>query len=618
MIVTKISELPDLTGENELCIDVETTSFDDDEKALHPFNGHRVAGYGLMNKAREWWYIPVRHRCPGAKNLDIDEVKKWLHKLARRPRAWIGHNLKFDARFSYQDGMYLEGELIDTMVLARLVNPLRFNASLNILAKEYCDIESQKEGDRVSEYLKAAKSKDYGVVPIDIMGTYCGSDLRATYTLKERLVEELPEECYHLWGIEKEATRTLLNSELHGVYVPRRKLVTFARDVLHELVQKQEEVNELVGEDVDVNSNKELTRVLTKKLCVTPREFTKAGAPSWGADVLREYGTQACDLLADLKELSYTHASFGHGWLKRLTVNETLHPNFKQYGTRSGRLSCEDPSFQVLPVRARAQVYARPGCQLVAIDASQVEFRLFAHYTNSPKIVPKYRDDASTDYHQQVADMLGIPRSPAKRLNFGFIYGMGRAKLESQLIAFIRQAVNENDTKVLNALSRFNFREPVDERNAGRVAAAVYSHMHRILPEIKQFARRVNDTVAARGYVRNVYRRYYYAPAEFAHKLRNYVIQGAAADLLKDWMASIRPVLKKYGARMLANVHDELLLEVPSENLMMFIEEMVQVLESPHVELRVPIKVDVSVCAVGESWAKKMELPEYLERSKCQ
>jgi len=616
MIISEISQLPDLSSEDTIVIDVETTSFDDNEKAFHPFNGHRVAGYGFMVPDGRWWYIPVRHRSPGARNLDLDVVKSWLARIASRPRRWIGHNLKFDARFTFQDGVYLQGDLVDTMVLARLVDPLRFSASLEVLSKEYCDLESQKENTKVEEYLDAVKSHDYGVVPVDIMGEYCGSDLRATMQLFQKLIEKLPEECNHIWAIEREATRTLLDSELHGINVPRERLVKFARNTLVELVAKQEELNELVGEHVEVNSNKELTRILSNKLCVTPTEYTPTGQPSWGAEGLRTQGTRVCDLVAAVKELSYSHSSFGDGWLKRLTVHNTLHPNFKQYGTKSGRLSCADPNFQNLDINAKAQVMPRDGCQLVSIDASQIEFRLFAHYTNSTKIIAKYNDDPNTDYHQVMADMLGIPRKPAKSLNFGFIYGMGRAKLEGQLISFIRSAVRDGDNKVLAALSRFNFAEAVNERNAGRVASAVYSHVHRVLPEIRQFAKRVDSTVQARGYIRNIYRRYYIAPPDFAHKLRNYVIQGAAADLLKDWLASIRPVLKKHGARLLANVHDELLLEVPIENLMAFILDIVPVLESPHVELRVPIKVEVSVCPPGEPWAQKISLTEWLERSK--
>jgi len=610
-IASSEADLPDLSGEDELCIDVETTSFDDDTKAFHPFNGHRVAGYGIMTKSRDAWYVPVRHRAPGSKNIDIDKVQRWLKDLAKRPRTWIGHNVKFDARFTYQDGVYLQGNLLDTVVLARLVNPLRFKEALSVLAKEYCEVDAQKEEDRVLEYLAAAKSKDYGVVPADILGEYCVGDMRATYQLRDKLLEKLPAECDHIWSIERAATRTLLDSELHGVHVPRAPLVKFARDTLVQLVAKQEELNELVGEHVDVNSNKDLTRILTKKLCVTPNEFTKAGQPSWSADGLRMYGVQTCNLIADLKELSYNHSSFGAGWLKRLTVDNTLHPNFKQYGTRSGRLACADPNFQNLSVAARAQVYPRPDHMLVAIDASQVEFRLFAHYTNSPKIVSRYNEDANTDYHQQIADMLGIPRKPAKSLNFGFIYGMGREKLEGALTSFIRTAFLDGDEKVMKALARFNFHEPVNERNAGRVASAVFAYVHRTLPEIRQFARRVDNTLKARGYVRNVYRRFYFAEPDQAHRLRNYIVQGAAADLLKDWLASIPPVLSKHSARLLANVHDELLLEVPVANVHEFIEDIVPVLESPHVKLRVPIKVDVSVCPPGRPWSEKLGYEEW-------
>jgi len=602
-IVTCANELPDLSGEDELCLDVETTSFDDEEKALHPFNGHRVAGYGIATHDAAW-YIPVRHRSPGSCNVDLDKAKTWLHKLAKRPRTWVGHNIKFDARFSYQDGVYLQGDLADTMVLARLVDPLRFNASLAVLAKEYCDALAQKESSRVTEYCAAAKSKDYGVVPIDIMALYCIGDLRATMALKSKLLEKLPKECDHIWSIERAATRTLLDSELHGVNIPREKLLRFAHNTLRAALEKQERLNELAGEHVDVNSNKDMTNLMAR-LCVTPREFTPTGQPSWSADTLRSYDLELCSLAADVKELSYSHSNFGDGWLRRLAADNTLHPNFKQYGTKTGRLACEDPNFQNLDLRAKAQVLPREGCQLVSIDASQIEFRLFAHYTNSPGIVGKYNNDPNTDYHQSMADMLGIPRKPAKTLNFGFIYGMGRAKLEAQLIGFIRSAVTDGDEKVTKALAKFNFGEVVTATNASIVASNIYNHVHRVLPEIRQFASRVERVVKERGFVRNVYRRCYYVPPELAHKARNYVVQGAAADLLKDWLAHIGPVLKSCDARLLANVHDELLLETPVGSLHDLVRTIVPVLENPHVALRVPVKVEVSACDPGASWADK-------------
>jgi DNA polymerase-1 len=609
-VLTSTAQLPDLSSEDELGIDVETTSFNDEEPAFHPFNGHRVAGYGLMAKSREAWYLPIRHRSPDAKNLDYEQTMRWLKDLASRPRTWVGHNIKFDCRFAYQDGIYLLGDLLDTMVLARMVDSLRFQASLAALSKDYCDISARKDSDAVNAYCEAAKTKDYGKVPIDILGTYCCHDLNATMELKEKLLQRLPPECMQLFEIERKATRTLLDSELHGVNVPRKQLLQFATKTLEEFLTKQDQLDELAGEHLDTGSNKEMTRILRDKLSMQPKEWTKTGNPSWDAETLRSYGLPVGDLAADVKELSYSYASFGEGWLKRLAPDDTLHPNFKQYGTKTGRLACEDPNFQNLDMRAKAQVYPRSGHRLISIDASQIEFRLFAHYTNSPGIIKRYNEDPNTDYHQSMADMLGIPRKPAKTLNFGFIYGMGRMKLEGALVSFIRQAIRESDEKILTALRRFNFDQDVTERNASVVASGVYNYMHRVLPEIRQFARRVEETIRAKGFVRNVYRRYYYLPMELAHKARNYVIQGAAADVLKDWLASIPPVLKEFNARLLANVHDELLLEIPSDGVADFIRAVRPVLESPHVELRVPIRVEVSACDEGQPWSTKKKYEE--------
>lgn len=622
-IVTRVTDLPNLAHEDTLVIDNETTSFDDQVKALHPFNGHRVCGYGIGTTSGDVWYLPVRHR-PFNEGINIafEPAVAWLRELGRQPRTWVGHNPKFDCRFAHQDGIEFKGTLQDTVVLARLVNAMRFSAELDVLAKEYLPDDFRKVKTPVNDYLRAARSKDFGTVPPDIMGARCMQDIVTTSALRDELLLQLSPESANLWKIEQRLTSVLLASEIRGIYVPRIPLKKHVLSLLHRISDASAKLEGIAGVEVDVLSNVQLTKMLRDKLCIQPTSWTPNGVPSWSAEDLRGYGLPVTDLVADLKELYAQVSTCGEGWLKRLDDDDTLHPNFKQFGTKTGRLSCEDPNFQNVDEVGKMQVEPRKGHGFLSIDFSQIEYRLFAHYTNSPRLITKYNEDPRTDYHQEMADTLGIPRKPTKNLNFGFLYGMGREKLETSLTVFIKEALRSSkpeDRQVLEKLTAFNFGEPVDDRNAHRIAAAVYSTVHRKVPEIRQFASRVKLVLGQRGFIKDIYGRIFRPPpgmvaVDFAHKFRNAVIQGAAADLLKDRIVELPAVMLAFDAHLLTNVHDEVLLEVPIDALVECAETVIPVLEAPSVPIRVPVRVDCAVCT--ERWGKKVPLATYKEATR--
>jgi DNA polymerase-1 len=605
-IVLSLSDLPNVEamhGDSRMVIDIESTSMADDVEGFQPFLGHRIAGVGIMAKTGDGWYLPLRHApFDEQPNLPYDGAIAFLKDVAKQPREWIGHNIKFDCRFLYQDGINLDGTLSCTVVLARLVDSMLLSAKMNYLAKKWLPQEHWKDDKEVQRELKARKTKDYGRIPTDICGRYCLQDCDTTWRLYDMLIEKLPAESKRLWTIEQNTTRMLLNSELHGIYVPRRNLAKYTHEHAKKLVELQEKINGICNQDVDILSNEQLTHTL-EKMAVKPTSFTENGRPSWDAETLRTYGIPLTDALADYKETYSAFSNYGEGWMKRLTNKETLHPNYRQAGTKTGRLSSEDPNFQNLNLDAKRQVFPRPGHKLLAIDYSQIEFRLFAHYTNSPGIIEQYKNNPMTDYHQGTADMLGIPRKPAKTTNFGMIYGMGREKLQNQITAFIREAIRKGDAKVLEALRAFNYGEAVTENNAHHVSAVVYNVYHRKFPEIREFGRRVTNVIQSRGWAKGLYGRIYSPPPEFAHKLRNWLIQGSAADLFKDRASAVAVELPRFNAHLLCNVHDEVLIETPDEAVHECVKYIVPILENPSVELRVPIKVEVCIC--DGCWGEK-------------
>ncbi len=557
----------------------------------------------------------------GDYNLPFEQTIAYLRALGARARTWVGHNIKFDARFFHQDKIELCGEFEDTVVLARLVDPIRFSASLDALGRDYLPEEHWKDSSGIKEELKVRKSKNYGVVPPYMMGPYCLQDIDTSLRLREVLLDQLPTESSNLWDTEKRLERVLLNSEVRGIYVPLDGLKRYTLKILRQLVPKQDRVNELVGEHVDVLSNPELNRIMDK-MGVQPVAYSaKSGNPSWGSDELRSYGTELCDAVADLKEHYARFATYCEGWQRRLDDDNVLHPSFKQYGAKTGRFASEDPNFQNVNIDGKHLVKPRDGYCLLSIDYSQIEFRLFAHYTKSANILGRYKQDPWTDFHGATAEMLGISRRASKTLNFGFIYGMGREKLVNDVTSRIKHALRavaaeiEDDDKesakvkaeaevLLEKLKAFSYGEPVTELNATSISSRIYARYHRTMPEIKQYGRRVEAVVNQRGKLRGHFGRVYTIGPQLAFKGKNWIIQGGAADLLKDRMAGIEPILQPFGAHLLVNVHDEVLIETPLEAYEACARAVIPHLEEPSVPLRVPIKADCAVCF--KSWADKL------------
>lgn len=260
------------------------------------------------------------------------------------------------------------------------------------------------------------------------------------------------------------------------------------------------------------------------------------------------------------------------------------HASFNQLGAVSGRLSCSQPNLENLPnpkeesdgLVLRKAIIARAGYQILSIDESQIEYRLFAHYIKNPVIIQAFKD--GVDFHQRTADMLGVERKAAKTINFGLIYGMGAAALGDKL-----NVTTEDAKKIMDAYFK-------------------------AIPEIKTFRNQITEAINTKGYVRTILGRRGYLEKRFAYTGLNRVVQGSAADLFKKAFVEIHKFLKagEYRTRIINLVHDEVLFELHNDEHAI-IPELCRIMRDVGKDLRVPLEVN---CEIGPNWGSMTELKQ--------
>ncbi len=478
--------LPDLP----ICIDVETISCDDGAPAFEWHKGHRVSGFAIAQWQKDKHlscYLPIRHRTESV--YQYDDVVGELREFANQTTRLINHNIKFDLHFMRMDGIEFPiAELIDTMVLARLYNCTIPELNLDYLSKKFCK-QYQKEGDPVKDWLEENKSMDYGAVPIPIMSRYAQLDSLSTIELAYTLGHRMQAEGYDMrpWEVEKKLTRVLYDSEASGVDIDKKYLLKKSYDLLKVQAQCVERLQEICGEDFDpgsdlhkrqyFHSNNIHTTNLTKGGPIWQKNNEPVGpehesfAKSTLLEIINEFEMDDGELDTDeakeeaLKRgddprsvawwlITYNreqhhYSTFCDGWLQSMPENESrIYVSYRQGGTRSGRLSMGKPSLHNYPPWVAEAILIPEGYIGVEWDASQIEYRIFAHFAGQAFLYEAYEEDAKLDFHQLMADKIGIPRKPSKTLNFATLYGIGQKKM----IKYLTQFIIENDTPELRSV----------------------------------------------------------------------------------------------------------------------------------------------------------------------
>lgn len=586
-----VDGIPDLRGANVFA-DVETTSFDDKVEAFHPYNGHRICGYAVTFDDMEGaWYFPTRHR--GWDNYDPRKVVQLI-----KGKRWINHNVKFDQHFTWQDGHEFDGEYQCTVVLSKLIDTDRMSHELKPLCREYG--MPMEEEEQVKGYLESCKSVDYGRVPADILGRYACMDVMGNRNLYNILKKKL-EVPYSLWQMEKDLTPVLFRMERRGLKVNQRQCKIELRKSLSKMIMAAEHIEKETGLAARAGPNfaydlicGHLGLPILKRV---KKDDGSYGGPSFNKEAMALYDGHP-DVVTDPKKRALidsmrTYRSEGHwkglfaeSFLEKMTPEGLIHPSYNQV-VRTGRMSCKNPNSQQMNSRAKSLI--APRGVFCSTDASQIEFRVIAHYMKDPDVLAAYNENANTDFHSWVAELCAIDRKPAKTINFSMAFGAGKKKILTQLMS------NKDIMK------RFACDDPREyERLCRQWAVDAYTTYHQRLPGIKRIMGKAESKCRRRGYSKGLYGRRRHLPMKIAHIAGNTVVQGSASDFIKRRMIEV----DRYDPDVLvAAVHDELLAEGSEERMMdpQFKKDMKEILEVSD-GLRVPVAWDWGHSDV--SWAK--------------
>jgi len=531
-----------------------------------------------------------------APGLPLDTVCRALAPVfANADVAKIGQNIKFDSIVLERAGLPLEGINFDTMIASYCLDPARRSHGLDSLAMEFCGHEMIPFK---SLFEARSRVKDIRRVPLDRVSVYACED--ADYTLRlQRVFAPLLDasqvrSLFH--DVEMPLQDVLKRMETTGVRIDTGFLASLSRRYADTVGRLEEKIYESVGTRFNLNSTQQLREVLFNKLGLKPTRKTKTGY-STDVDVLTALAEQheAPRLLLDYRQLVKLKNTYVDA-LPKLVNPETgrVHTSYNQAVTSTGRLSSSDPNLQNIPIRTaegreirKAFVSSGPGWVLLDADYSQIELRILAHLSGDRELVSAFRDDA--DVHRRTAaKILGVTpdevsdemRSRAKAVNFGIVYGMGARGLAQSLEIDIAEAKQFIDDYFESYPGVKRFIDETVER--ARKENAVTTMLGRV--------RQLPDIGSSNGRARS-----------FSERIAvNTPVQGSAADIIKLAMLDVDRTIRERGlkAKMILQVHDELLFDLPTEEL----DEMRTIVKScmeNAMSLDVPLKVDMDE---GTDW----------------
>jgi DNA polymerase I len=573
-------------------LDTETTSID-------PMQA-RLVGLSFAVEPDAAWYVPCAHDDPDAPDqLSMETVLERLRPILEDPEyEKIGQNIKYDWIVLARHGVHLAGVSSDTMLASYLINPAKRGHSLDQIALDYLDHQTIKYEE------VAGKGRDavtFDRVPLDKAVPYACEDADLTLMAHGILMPILEQEGLRdlFTTVEMPLVPVLVTMEMNGIAVDRDRLGELSNDFEGQLSAIETEIYALAGETFNIKSSQQLGQILFEKLGLPVQKKTKKKTGySTDMDVLTvladHHELPALVLrhrvLAKLKS-TYTDALMG------LIHPDTgrIHTSFNQTVAATGRLSSSGPNLQNIPIRTeegrqiRDAFVPRPGWRLVSADYSQIELRILAHCAEDEILIDAFKKDE--DIHARTAaevfevfpsfvdDQL---RRQAKAINFGIVYGMSAFGLSKQLNITRKMAQTYIDHYFARypGVKRFMDRAVADARHLKRTSTLL--GRVRPLPDIDSTNRNVR---------------------QFAERIAiNTPIQGTAADLIKLAMIRMAHTLSEEGLRsaMLLSVHDEILFEVPPEEMERMPALVTDVMEGVW-DLRVPLKVNV---AHGATWAK--------------
>jgi DNA polymerase-1 len=565
--------------------------------------------WGSDPQKEEVAYIPVGHKT--GKNLDRDFVLQTLRPILENPSYPKAlQNTKFDRLILRCQGINLAGVVFDPMLASYVLNP-DSSHNLSDLAQKYLGLTIKNYADLVP------KGKTIADLDIPTVADYCGMDVRATFRLVPKLrleLQKIPALYKLLVEVEQPLEAVLAEMEYQGIRINTVYLQELSRQIEKDLAKLEQQVYDIAGEKFNLGSPKQLSQILFEKLKLSTKHSRKiqTGYSTDAATLekLREVDTTGIiDAIIEYRTLAKLKSTYVDT-LPSLVRSDTqrIHTDFNQTATSTGRLSSSHPNLQNIPIRTafsrqiRKAFIPEPGWLMVAADYSQIELRILAHLSQEPVLIEAYQ--ANEDIHTVTArlmfekeDITPEERRVAKTINFGVIYGMGSLKF-SRSTGVDKALANE-------FIKRFNKRYPkVFEYLEGlKKQAIAQGYVETILGRRRYFDftsdslrhfKGKNPEDIDLGKLKNLSA----YDAGLLRSAANAPIQGSSADIIKIAMLELHKILQNYQARLLLQVHDELVFEVPPSEWEELQPQIKSVMENA-VQLRVPLVVDVRA---GENW----------------
>jgi DNA polymerase-1 len=573
-----------------VALDTETTSLD--------YMEAEIVGISLAVEPGKAAYIPVAHDYVGApsqlpREAVLTKLQDWLQNPAKKK---LGHHLKYDAHVLARHGIALKGMAYDSMLESYVLNSVATRHDMDSTARHYLGVETIHYEDVAG---KGAKQITFNQVDLEIAAPYAAEDADITLRLHRKLWQELkktPSLKSVYEEIEQPLVPVLLAIEETGVLIDREMLSVQSNELAQKMRDLESEAHRLAGGPFNLGSPKQLQEILFDKLGLPVIRKTPKGQPSTAEDVLAELADEY-DLprvITDYRAVAKLKSTYTDKLPLQIAAGTgRVHTSYHQAVAATGRLSSTDPNLQNIPIRTpegrriRQAFIAPDGYCLLAADYSQIELRIMAHLSADQGLVQAFA--AAEDVHRATAaEVFGLAldqvtaeqRRSAKAINFGLMYGMSAFGLARQL-------------------------------GIGRGEAQEYVNLYfDRYPGVKAYMDNIRETARKQGFVETVFGRRLYLPEinarnaprrQYAERTAiNAPMQGTAADIIKRAMLSVANWLRDdhVDARMIMQVHDELVFEV-AEDAVESVAQAVVDLMCEAAQLSVPLSVETGA---GRNW----------------
>ncbi|PRD21112.1 UNVERIFIED_CONTAM: polA [Trichonephila clavipes] len=571
---------------DHFAIDTETTNLD--------YRFAELVGFSIAFDANDAYYVPVAHDYEGApEQLNREQVLAQMKPILENDNVRkIGHHLKYDAHIFANHGIHIQGWYFDTMLASYVFNAAATRHGMDDVARVYLS-HLTTTFEQIAG--KGAKQKTFNQIELEIAAHYAAEDAHVTYRLYEVLSAKLknhPELVNILHNIEMPVARVLTGMEEDGIKLDHQFLDQLSVEFSETMQTLENQATELAGEAFNIASPKQVGEVLFDRLGLKGGKKTATGQYSTSESILEKIEHPLAEVILEHRGLAKLKNTYTDRLVEQShDSTHRVHTSYHQALTATGRLSSTDPNLQNIPIRTpigrqiRRAFIAPEGRVLLAADYSQIELRLMAHFSQDDALVHAFQQ--GQDVHRRTAsEVLGIAiedvtndqRRQAKAVNFGLLYGMSEFGLTRQL-GFTRE---ESRSYIARYFQRY--------------------------PGVLDYMERTRQIAREQGFVETILGRRLYTPDILASNKMikqaaeraaiNAPLQGSAADIIKLAMIAVDKVLPKDQAKLLLQVHDELVFEADADIADEFSKQIADVMQSV-LEISVPFVVEVGQ---GQNW----------------